>query len=669
MSMFPMKVPSALISLCLWLGNYAAHTGSYPGLKCGAPEGRGPMDHAMRVVGGTEAHYGSHPWLVSLKNRGSHFCGAAVLTDHWVLTAAHCFTSTSRNALASITAVVGEFDQQSRDEEEQAFLIKSVSVHEEFRPASPMCYDIALVELEGHMQMGTLLSSVSYRTIVTFWGGLPAVLREVRLDLVDQARCKHVLETVRTSMQYQAVGQPRPAFTALCAGPERGGKDACQGDSGGPLVCRTPGSGRWAAAGVTSWGKGCGRSWESNRSRPPSRRGSPGVFTDVRLLLPWIRHMLRAGRLCTWSIRAPPGYSILLEFDHLDLENDSRCLYDRLTVAVGAHGPVGYGTVVVVDDQSIVHSPNYPDDYSNNFIFRWVIYAPQGHVVKLDFDDFDLEESDGCLYDSLVVLGDVEGADRLGEMNVDAPPSVLSYDRVLVLHLTTDATLTHRGFRASLAFIHQAEPGSAAHLLTATAGEEPSEGRALPWIVHLLLDTELICTGVLVRALWILAPGRCAAGLVILHPRYNATSWGYNAALIQLASPLQLTEHAQILCLPEHHRSQDLLPAQWGLGVAVACRTADPGWLLLGVWGGAVGVETAPLGEACGRPHTPAVFTSVAVLRDWIQDQLRADLGPEQDETSRGSVELEVDYEGGGSDEQDYETESSGLDYDYDYDN
>lgn len=42
-----------------------------------------------------------------------------------------------------------------------------------------------------------------------------------------------------------------------------------------------------------------------------------------------------------WSISVPPGYSILLEFEHLGLENDSYCLFDRLTVSVGPHKPVG----------------------------------------------------------------------------------------------------------------------------------------------------------------------------------------------------------------------------------------------------------------------------------------------------------------------------------------
>ncbi|XP_056454818.1 ovochymase-2 [Gadus chalcogrammus] len=756
-----MKVYSALISLCFCLDmgeEYPTNTGSYPALKCGAPEGRSPMDQALRVVGGTEARYGSHPWLVSLKMKGSHFCGAAVLTDSWLMTAAHCFTSTSRNTLAGITAVVGEYDQGSRDEEEQAFLIKNISVHERFHHAAPMSYDIALVELEGHIQLGAHVQPIclplpeeSFTSpascMMAGWGRVrergrvAAVLREVRLDLVDQARCKHVLDTVRTSLQYQAAGQPQPAFTVLCAGPERGGKDACQGDSGGPLGCRVQGGGRWAAVGVASWGKGCGRSWGSNRSRPPAHRGSPGVFTDVRLLLPWIRRTLRAGlhscgvrdgpvadslgiirnpalpchhysnnEFCTWTIHAPPGYSILLEFHHLDLENDSRCLFDRLTVAVGTHGPVGiycgrvplgpvllnnsqsatlsfssdvsktgsgfvihhravmghlppvfksYGMVVVVDDQSIVQSPNYPDDYSNNFTFTWVIYAPQGHVVKLDFTDFDLEESDGCLYDSLVVLGDVAGVDRLAVLcGPRVPPSVLSYDRVMVLQLTTDATLTHRGFRASLAFIHLADLHNEER--SDTAAWQPNQtdtqtGKQMHHIaqrellpdIHVAVslthsrDTESVAK-LAMETTGAQKQGSLVARVVILHPtdpRYNASSWGCNAALLQLASPLPLNEHAQIMCLQEHHGSQDRLPAQvcivsGGILLEMGLR-CSPGVPEGGLWVAFAGAFERAF-ERCGicgsspgrnmwKPQHASCsgFTSLTALRNQIEDQLR----------------------------------------------
>ncbi|GLD65601.1 ovochymase-2-like isoform X3 [Lates japonicus] len=78
----------------------------------------------------------------------------------------------------------------------------------------------------------------------------------------------------------------------------------------------------------------------------------------------------------------------------------------------------GCGTIVLVEDQTVVHSPNYPQSYSNDCVLRWVIYAPQGHVVKLDLVDIELEESDRCLYDSLTVLGDVEQTEEIGTLFV-----------------------------------------------------------------------------------------------------------------------------------------------------------------------------------------------------------------------------------------------------------
>ncbi|XP_054862457.1 ovochymase-2 [Amphiprion ocellaris] len=363
-------------------------------------------------------------------------------------------------------------------------------------------------------------------------GRLPPVLREVQLDLVDPAKCKFVLQTVKSSALNQKLVRSQPAMTVLCAGPERGGKDACQGDSGGPLVCPAgTGSGRWVVLGVTSWGKGCGRSWGDNSSRPPSRRGSPGVFTDVQLLLPWIKMKLRNGlcsvidgsvsereglirnpahpagcydnnQLCLWRLSVPPGFSILLEFDRFDLENDSYCQFDRLTVSTATSRPVGVfcgrvtpgplllynsqnatllfssdisgsgsgfivkhravrghtgpgcGSVVLVEDQVTVQTPDYPQSYSDGCALRWVVYAPQGHVVKLDFTDFDLEESDRCLYDSLAVFGDVAGTEEIAVLcGSSVPPPVLSYSSILVLQFSSDSSVTQRGFRAALTFI------------------------------------------------------------------------------------------------------------------------------------------------------------------------------------------------------------------------
>ena len=57
----------------------------------------------------------------------------------------------------------------------------------------------------------------------------------------------------------------------ICAGDEKGGKDACQNDSGGPLVVNN------VLYGIVSFGIGCGRA------------DFPGVYTNVAKYASWIK--------------------------------------------------------------------------------------------------------------------------------------------------------------------------------------------------------------------------------------------------------------------------------------------------------------------------------------------------------------------------------------------
>ncbi|KAJ8416285.1 hypothetical protein AAFF_G00383070 [Aldrovandia affinis] len=677
------------------------------GSKCGFPQVQNVFDRSLRIVGGQGAEYGSHPWLVSLRSGGSHFCGGSILTDQWILSAAHCFSTVSKRFLKNVVVAIGEYDRTVADAEEQTFTVKSIKVHENYHHSTPMSYDIVLLELNGQIRFGRYVQPICLplpdedfipgtTCVVSGWGQmkerghLPAILREVQLDLVEQAKCKYIIQTVKPGQK---------TFTVVCAGPEKGGRDACQGDSGSPLICPRE-EGHWALVGVTSWGKGCGRSWINNRSKPPWKRGSPGVFTSVQMFLPWIKETLRevtqpnrksSSRLCSandglqtgvqgliqnphhpghsyknnemclWSINVPSGKSILLEFLEFDVENSTHCASDQLAVFAGTDrligrfcgsrlpSPIlvgsssatiqflsdfsvsgtgfsikfdavephsildsGCGTVAVLQAEGIVQSPHYPDLYGNNSDCHWVIHAPSGHVVKLEFNDFDVEPSEECVYDSLVAFGDVEGKEEIAVLcGRTLPPPVLSYESVMMLRFASDSTVSHRGFHSIVSFIsekdlHQ-EPGeheekagndallpsalrpgvcgmphvSGSSALSRVVGGEEAEPNSWPWQASFSLASEHVCGGAVVRPSWILTAAHCLYGLerkysnllsvvagdhdlstrdseeqtravrrIIFHPGYNDSSLDYDVALVQLDAPLSFNDRVQPVCLP-----------------------------------------------------------------------------------------------------------------------
>ncbi|KAM9678233.1 serine protease 48-like [Trichechus inunguis] len=56
-------------------------------LVCGRPT------YTSRIVGGQDAVKGHWPWQVSLRMGQTHICGGSLITEQWILTAAHCLST------------------------------------------------------------------------------------------------------------------------------------------------------------------------------------------------------------------------------------------------------------------------------------------------------------------------------------------------------------------------------------------------------------------------------------------------------------------------------------------------------------------------------------------------------------------------------------------------
>jgi len=104
------------------------------------PAGEDVEPESARIINGEMAKQGAWPWQVSIKltnpRIGSigHWCGAVLLDQDWILTAAHCVQNKLINALGGgiWTVVLGEYDRDHVNGEEVEMVVDTIRVHPNF---------------------------------------------------------------------------------------------------------------------------------------------------------------------------------------------------------------------------------------------------------------------------------------------------------------------------------------------------------------------------------------------------------------------------------------------------------------------------------------------------------------------------------------------------------
>jgi len=302
------------------------------------------MKGLKKISGGHNSKLGKHPWMANVisvvnpdQNNGGYYyqtlCGGSIISERWVISAAHCFMQfQTKEKLDTVAVIVGDLNLDKKDKDEFFTFVDRVVEYPGYdKDANDN--DIALLALEDELQLSEAVLPIclpefspnTNRNVerhgeeceISGWGRTGSEEQHQPSMVVvpigqlpgfgggfggfdsifDQIFGNGSPFGFGSPWPYHARGGDKQSETMqegvvkisddkickrifrdmikesmVCASGD--GVDTCRGDSGGPLSCKNENQ-EFVLRGITSWGAGC--------DQPV-----PGVYTDVAEYIQWI---------------------------------------------------------------------------------------------------------------------------------------------------------------------------------------------------------------------------------------------------------------------------------------------------------------------------------------------------------------------------------------------